>query len=421
MLVTLDTFRADHLGCTGNPHVRTPHLDRLARRGTLWRDAFTPVPLTTPSHATILTGRTPRSHGLLRNRMRLDPAVPTVTRRLDAAGYRTGAIVSSRVVLDPELGLNQGFASYDVVEPARLPASGEGEATATRAVAWLDANGGPASFLWVHFFDAHLPYLPPDPWLSVYGASEDSPALLHGAADATLTAEDAAELRACYAGEVSFLDTCVGRLAAWLEAHADAAGAALLVTADHGEGLGEHDGYFGHDLLLYDTALRVPLILTSFGPAAGPPAKGAVCTELARTMDVAPTLAGLARLPVDPGVEGRDLLHDPEPRGDDRVLIAETHPDPSKSPPLYAIRTDDAKVLWRPRARRHESYDLAADPAEQHALGADAPDMYRILGEDLDLDLRLRPPGVARTVDEERGGVDEKTRKALESLGYVGN
>ena len=421
VLVTLDTFRADRLGCAGNPVVRTPHLDRLARRGTLWPEAFTPVPLTTPSHATLLTGRTPRAHGLLRNRMRLDPTVPTLASRLDAAGYRTGAIVSSRVVLDPELGLNQGFASYDVVEPARLPASGEGEATATRALAWLEANGGPASFLWVHFFDAHLPYLPPDPWLARYGASGDSPALLHGASDAALTGEEEAEVRACYAGEVSFLDGCVGRVAAWLELHPGAGGAAMLVTADHGEGLGEHDHYFGHDLLLYDTSLRVPLMLTTFGADALPPAKGTICRELARTMDVAPTLAGLAGVAADAATDGRDLLRDPEPQGDDRVLIAETHPDPTKSPPLYAIRTDHAKVLWRPRARRHEAYDLDADPGERHELGADAPDMYRILAEDLDLDLRMHPPGNARTVDDERGGADEETRKALESLGYVGN
>lgn len=418
VLVTLDTFRQDHLGCAGNPHVRTPHLDRLARRGTLWTEAFTPVPLTTPSHATILTGLTPRAHGVARNRMRLPQGVPTVTRALGEAGYRTGAVVSSRVVLDPELGLNQGFASYEVVEPAVLPASGEGAQATERALAWLDAHGGPGSFLWVHYFDAHLPYLPPDPWPRVYGAPDDGPALLHGSAVEELSEADADALRARYAGEVSFLDRCVGRLARRLE---DGAGpGTLVVTADHGEGLGEHAGYFGHDVLLYDTSLRVPLVLTPFAPHGAPPAKGALCTELARTTDLAPTLAGLAGLPPDPGSEGRDLLREPEPEGDDRVLVAETHPDPDKSAPLYALRTDTAKVIRLPRAARHESYDLAADPAERHDLGPQPPPLYRTLAEDLDLDLRNRPPGTLRTVDDERGGLDEKTRKALESLGYVG-
>ncbi len=418
VLVTLDTFRQDHLGCAGNPRVRTPHLDRIARRGTLWTEAFTPVPLTTPSHATILTGRTPRAHGVLRNRMRLSPGVPTVTRALGEAGYRTGAVVSSRVVLDPELGLNQGFAAYEVVEPAALPASGEGAQTTARAIDWLDANGGPGSFLWVHYFDAHLPYLPPDPWPRVYGAPGDGPALLHGSAVEDLGEAEAEALRARYAGEVSFLDLCVGRLARRLEGGAGPG--VLMVTADHGEGLGAHAGYFGHDVLLYDTSLRIPLLLAPFARGAAPPAKGSLCPELARTMDLAPTLAGLAGLAPDPESEGRDLLREPEPEGDDRVLVAETHPDPDKSAPLYALRTDVAKVIRLPRAARHESYDLAADPQERHDLGPEPPSLYRTLAEDLDLDLRNRPPGTARTVDDERGGLDETTRKALESLGYVG-
>lgn len=419
VLVTLDTFRSDHLGCAGHPQVRTPHLDRLARRGTLWPEAFTPIPLTTPAHATILTGRTPRAHGVARNRMRLPQSVGTVARALADAGYRTGAVVSSRVVLDPELGLNQGFAAYEVVEPAVLPASGEGATTTARALAWLDAHGGPGSFLWVHYFDAHLPYLPPAPWPSVYGAPDDGPALLHGAAVDGLTAADAAALRARYAGEVSFLDGCVGDLVRRLDRGPGSG--MLLVTADHGEGLGEHRGYFGHDVLLYDTSLRVPLLLAPFPAAADPPAKGAICPEIARTTDLAPTLAGLAGVAPDPESEGRDLLREPEPEGDARVLVTETHPDPDKSAPLYALRTDGAKVIRLPRAARHEFYDLAADPAELHDLGPDPPALFRVLAEDLDLDLRNRPPGTTLTVDDERGGLDEKTRKALQSLGYVGD
>ncbi|MBZ0269885.1 sulfatase-like hydrolase/transferase, partial [bacterium] len=107
VLVTLDTFRADHLGCAGNPTVRTPHLDRLERRGVQWDDAVTAIPLTTPSHATLLTGRLPRSHGLVKNRMRLDASVVTLAQRLAQAGWRTGAVVSSAVVLGPEFGLDR--------------------------------------------------------------------------------------------------------------------------------------------------------------------------------------------------------------------------------------------------------------------------------------------------------------------------
>jgi arylsulfatase A-like enzyme len=416
-LVTLDTFRQDHLGCAGHPGVRTPHLDRLARRGTLWRDAVTPIPLTTPSHASILTGVAPRTHGVLRNRMRLGSGVPTLAAQLREAGFRTGAIVSSRVVLDPELGLGRGFETYDVIDPPELPASGEGATTAARAVAWLAEHGGGASFLWVHFFDAHLPYLPPAPWARLYGAV-GPPAVASGAPPPGLDDAASDDLRARYAGEVSFLDACVGRVARALAARDPHARSALLVTADHGEGLGEHGRTFGHDVLLYDTSLRVPLILATSGPDPEPGA-GRISAEPARTLDVAPTLAGLAGLAPDPAVEGRDLLREPEPEGDARTLVAETHPDPAKSPPLFALRADDAKVVWKPRERRREYYDLVRDPGEQHDLGDSAAPSYRVLAEDLEIDLRDRPARAARTLDEDRGSISEGVRRALESLGYV--
>jgi hypothetical protein len=177
ILITLDTFRADHLGAAGHPAVRTPFLDRLARRSTHWTGAVTAIPLTTPSHATILTGLSPRTHGLLKNRMVLSADVETIAEVLQAVGYRTGAVVSSFTVLGPELDLDQGFASYDVVKPEVRPASGEGARTTDAALAWLGANGGPGSFLWVHYFDTHLPYLPPPPLDRLYDPDYEGPFL----------------------------------------------------------------------------------------------------------------------------------------------------------------------------------------------------------------------------------------------------
>jgi len=421
VLVTLDTFRADHLGCAGNPAVRTPHLDRLARRGTMWPDAVTAIPLTTPSHASILTGTSPRSHGVLRNRMRLRGESPVLAGRLRDAGFRTGAVVSVRVVLGPEMELDRGFESYEVVEPPTLPASGQGALTVARALGWLRERGGPLSFLWVHFFDPHLPYAPPAPWPRIYGAPDEGPDVLTGTPAAELDAAAVRALRARYAGEVSFVDACVGRMARALDARDDRAGTVLVVTADHGEGLGEHRSYFGHDVLLYETTLRVPLIVTPFGRDAtrrAPPA--GLAPEPARTTDVAPTIAGIAGLPPDPAAEGRDLLRDPAREGDDRMLVAETYPEPERSEPLYAMRADPAKVIWRPRERRHEYYDLARDPGERHDLGDAAPEEMRMLAADLEIDLRTRPPGAARTIDDERGGAGDHVRRALESLGYLG-
>ncbi|HMB68889.1 MAG TPA: sulfatase-like hydrolase/transferase, partial [bacterium] len=163
LLITLDTFRADAMGCGGNPVTRTPFLDRLARGGVQWSRALTAIPLTTPSHASILTGRTPRSHGLLANRMVLDERVPTVAEVLGAAGYRTGAVVSARTVLGPEFRLDRGFDDYLVMDPPTKPPAGQGRNTTALARGWLRENGGKGSFLWVHYFDAHIPYLPPPP------------------------------------------------------------------------------------------------------------------------------------------------------------------------------------------------------------------------------------------------------------------
>lgn len=431
ILVTLDTFRADHLGCAGHPDVRTPHLDALARGATQWTGAVSAVPLTTPSHATILTGLTARAHGVLKNRMVLPERVRTIAEILKEAGWRTGAVVSSPVVLGPELGLSAGFDSYEVVEPAERPARGEGRHTTEAARRWLAEHGGRGSFLWAHYFDAHLPYVPPDPLPALYDPDYEGPfALPTGPVQAIfsagdgVTARDVAHLAALYAAEVTFLDRCVGEL---LRAP-EAAGAVVLVTADHGEGLWEHERYFGHDVLLYDTAIRVPLILRAegagaaaaraVGPAAGPPRDGGLLSrEPARTTDVAPTLLGLCG--VDPGpMEGRDLLRDPGPEGDGLALVLETHPSEEKAEPIFGLRTETEKVIWVQRERRHEYYDLAADPAERRDLGDDAGELYRMLAGDLEIDLRERPPGRPRTVDDEHG-MDDATREALESLGYV--
>jgi arylsulfatase A-like enzyme len=423
VLVTLDTFRADHLGCAGHPDVRTPWLDRLARRGVHWTEAVSAIPLTTPSHATILSGRSPRSHGLLKNRMRLADEVVTLPALLRDAGWATGAVVSSRLVLGPEFGLDRGFDHYEVVEPDRLPASGEGARTTEAARTWTRTAGGPESFLWVHYFDAHLPYLPPAPWDRLHLDDPDAVerARTHDL-QATMRGGDGVDPElvtaqvALYASEVGFLDRCVGEL---IRAAASAeTPTTFVVTADHGEGLYEHDRYFGHDILLYETSMRVPLVIASVGGDAARRAPGGVLSrDPARTVDVAPTLAGLAA--VTGAFEGRDLLRDPAPTGDALLFVAETHPSREKATATYALRTDEHKVVWEPRERRRELYDLRTDPAERRDLSTDPPHELEVLAEDLELDLRQRPVGTLKTIDEESGTIDEHVREAMQSLGYV--
>ncbi|MGQ0722360.1 MAG: sulfatase [Candidatus Eiseniibacteriota bacterium] len=411
VLVTLDTFRADHLGAAGHPAVRTPFLDRLARGSTHWPLAVTAIPLTTPSHATILTGLTPRTHGVLRNRMVLPEARTTLAEQLRESGWSTGAVVSSETVLGPELDLDQGFDTYDVVIPESRPASGHGAETTAAALRWLEEHALDRAFLWVHYFDAHLPYLPPAPLDRLYDADYTGPFARPEQPIQDVFRDEAADPRdirhvaALYAGEVTFLDRAAGRLLRVLPDDA-----LIVVTADHGEGLREHERYFGHDILLYDTVARVPLLVRGAGPSPR------LSMEPARTTDIAPTILAFCGVP-PAAAEGRDLLG-PPPEGDGLLFVLETHPSHEKAEPIFALRTDDEKVIWKQRERRFEYYDLVADPAERNDLGAGRDD-YEVLAADLELDLRTRPPGKALTIDEQRGGLDATTREALRSLGYV--
>jgi arylsulfatase A-like enzyme len=208
----------------------------------------------------------------------------------------------------------------------------------------------------------------------------------------------------------------VGTIARALEESGRAERTVVIVTADHGEGLGEHDGYFGHDIQLYETSMRVPLLVSG----GGVPHESAPQREPARTMDIAPTILGLMAPGVPhPAMEGRDLLRDPPPTGDALLFVGETHPTREKASPLYAMRTGTEKVIWDPRHGRREYYDLASDPEERFDLAGNVTDLLRVLGEDLELDLRHRPVGHTQTIDDLAGGADAKTREALESLGYL--
>ena len=244
LLITIDTLRADHVGAYGAPGARTPVLDGLARDGVRFERAWAPTPITLPSHASLLSGQYPPSHGARHNGIAIGAAVPTLATTLKEAGFATGAFVSA-FPLDRRFGLARGFDVYD----DELPRSEDGRPlnerpgaeTVTRAIAWLSAHGDARVFLWVHLFEPHAPYGVPGS-----GAS--------------------AEAR--YADEVATADREVGRLTGAL---GDRASSTLIVaTADHGEAFGEH-GETGHSLFVYDSTLRVPLLLArAWYPARTP-------------------------------------------------------------------------------------------------------------------------------------------------------
>jgi choline-sulfatase len=391
LLVTIDTLRADHVGCYGFGPAVTPTLDGLAARGARFATAVAHAPLTAPSHASILTGRTPLGHGVRDNGAYvLPPSARSVAEDFRQAGYRTAGFVSG-FPLKRRFGFDRGFDAFDDQLPrgkdARRTAYVERTAdrTTDAAVRWLAAAspaGSPRKpfFLWVHYFDPHAPYEAP--------------------------AELAAGASSPYDAEVAFVDAQLGRLLRRVEELEKGAPTLVLVTADHGESLGEH-GEDTHGIFLYDSTIRVPFVLA--GP--GVPAGGVVGT-VARGIDVAPTLLDYAGLAAK-GMDGRSLRAavTGQALADAPAYAESLHSRLQYGwAPLHAWRTSKFKLIEAPRV---ELYDLAADPSEARDLSAKDPSRTDAMRRELQRAMATTTPNAARAVDPE-------TAERLAALGYVG-
>ena len=279
LLITLDTTRADRLGCYGYEPGRTPALDGLAARGVLFEQAFAQAPLTLPSHATMMTGRYPREHGLRVNgRGRLGGHHPTLASLFKERGYHTGAFVGS-YALDSRFGLDRGFDVYvdDMSSEGESPPFELRAGVVTdRALEWLAAGKRQPFFCWVHYFDPHDPYFPP----KAFRGDDMDP----------------------YDGEIAYVDSQVRRLLDWLERSGWMRRTVVIVVGDHGESFGEHRES-GHTDFLYDTNLHVPLIFAHPTLAVGGGRVGGV-VEVA---DLFPTIVQLVGLKLPKDVLSRSL------------------------------------------------------------------------------------------------------------------
>lgn len=390
LLVTLDTTRADHLGVYGAAQAETPALDALARRGVLFRQAYSHVPLTFPSHSSIMTGLLPTRHGMRDNGATvLSEALPVLAERFRDAGYHTGAFVSA-FVLDRRFGLARGFERYeDDVPGADAAQAGDpseravrAEDTVTRALTWLaDADGRPR-FLWVHLFDPHAPYEPPEPFKSRHAGQP-------------------------YDGEIAYMDAQVGRL---LDA-ANASGHPWLtvVAGDHGEGLGDHQE-ITHGYFIYGNTQHVPLLMSLPGRVPA----GRSVDGIVRLVDVAPTTLALADLPPLPAGDGRSLV--PFMAGRETGSAGPAYAE-SYHPRLWwgaqelrALRTDQWLFVESPRP---ELYDLGADPNERTDLSASR---RQVIAE---LRGQLKVFEAATAADAAPVRLDPTAEARLRSLGYV--
>ncbi len=389
VLVTIDTLRADRVGAYGYARASTPVLDGLAREGVRFSRAQAAVPLTGPSHATILTGLYPPVHGVRDNvAFPLDPRHTTLAARLKARGYRTAAFVGAYPVAK-DFGFGQGFDHFD--EALHAGAAGEGaerpgNEVADAAVRWLEGERRAPFFAWVHFYDPHAPYEPPGAYAETY---RDRP----------------------YDGEVAFADSQLGRVLEGLEAAGRGRDTVVAVLADHGEGLGDH-GEATHSVLVYESTLHIPLILR--GPDL--PA-GRVVDERVGTVDLVPTLLALLGVPRPEGLTGRDLS--PSWRG------GRLPREPLYAESLFArlncgwssLRTwtdGDFKLI---AGADQELYDLARDPSETRNLASQEQARVLSLAGSLRAALgRMTPQGdAARPV-----ALSPEQEERLRSLGYAG-
>jgi choline-sulfatase len=377
LLVTLDTTRFDRTAVGGAPKTRTPHLAALADAGRTFVRAYAPVPVTLPSHTTVLAGVLPLTHGLTQNGTRRVPDdLPLMQERFAARGYATAAFVSA-TVLDARYGLARGFTRYEAPPPGA--AERPGRETAMRAAEYVRTLPVErSSFLWVHFYDAHAPYAPP--------AGTDAPTP--------------------YDGEVRAADDALGVVLDALRTAGRLERTLVCVTADHGEGLGDH-GEDEHGMFLYEEAIHVPLVLSLPGAAWS---DGGRDDRLASLADLAPTLLNLCGLDPLARSDGLDLLGRERHDG----VYAETHvPHESHGfAPLFARIEPRWKYIEAPEA---ELYDLVADPHEANnvirAATADSARMH------VELD-RVR--ATARAEDGARVALAPEDQRLLEELGYLG-
>jgi arylsulfatase A-like enzyme len=426
VLISVDTLRADALGSYGGP-LPTPAFDRLAREGALFEQAFAPAPATATSHATLFTGQEPQRHGVLRNGESLPDAANALAEVFRANGYRTGAFVSS-FVLDPRFGWNQGFEHYDADLPERGSTMGKDHAypgafwsaerfagfdrraTATTEAArrWIESTAEPY-FAFVHYFDPHAPYVPPQVFAERAAAASVP---LEGRSAKGIGPDKLETLIRRYLGEVLYTDDA---LAALLDAidQPGARSTLVVVTADHGEGLGQHH-WLEHALHLYEEQLHVPLLLRWPGEI---PAGRRITTAVALA-DVAPTILALVGLPAGADMDGRSLAEavrggaEPTPRPIFAVRRLVTETAGSGTGVKLSVREGSWKYIWN-GDRPHELYDLASDPHEGRNVIASQPEIAtRMLTK---LEERIASlPGM-----HDAEPLSEETREALRALGYV--
>ena len=393
ILITIDTVRADHLGCYGDSAIQTPTLDALAHDGVVFDRAISQVPLTWPSHAAILTGTYPFQNGVQDfTGQPLSPQFQSVAQAFKRHGYATGAVVSA-FVLDRSWGLARGFDYYDDAFSAEtfqkkdigLVDRRAGESIA-HAIAWLKKTPHRPFFLWLHLYDPHSPYDPPEPFHTEYRDH-------------------------LYDGEIAYADHELGRLIAWLKQNQLYDRTLITMLSDHGESLGDH-GEHEHGFFVYNSTVHIPLIVK---PPAGSGIRTGRLSRPVETVAVAPALLQFAGLkdPIEKQFQSQGLFGS-EAEKEDTGYSETFYPLSSFGwSPLHALETGRFHYIDAPTP---ELYDVTADPEEKNNLAAQQTATVAVLKDKITALLRERP---FTSASGPSAGVSPDAAEKLRALGYV--
>ena len=441
VLVSIDSLRHDHLHCSGYERETSPTIDRLAREGVRFEAAVSTTSWTLPAHAALFTGLYDSSHGLVDNGLRLAPELTTLAESLAAEGYHTAGFFGGPY-LHQTFGLGDGFEVWqscmtalpDDLSEAQLRDESRsrkglshrdvtGPRTLTEVTRWADTRPKDRPFfLFVHLWDVHYDFIPPPPYDRLFdpdyqGTISGADFMENAAVNRAMDPRDLAHLVALYDGEIRFTDEILAKILDVLRSRGMLEDTLTVISADHGEEFFEH-GNKGHQKTLFDEVVRVPLVLHWPGHLPA----GHVVRDQVRSIDLMPTLLGVARVSRLPAMQGRDILPLAQGRAlSPQAALLELHADGQDQ---RALRTLELKAYARgtPRRRRvaDAAYDLALDPHERIAMRRGSEPRIDVAFEELERTrataqaLRLSLGAGSRAAD-----VDDETRERLRKLGYL--
>ncbi len=395
ILITLDTTRADHLRCYGYQDIETPNLDRIASNGILFKNAISHVPMTMPSHASMMTGLYPIKHGVRSNQIyRLPESNITLAEILKENGYETGAVIST-VVLSEKYGIAQGFDYFDEsfleeeTDQPEIMRERRAKESIDLALKWLEAKKDKKFFLWLHFYDPHTPYNPPPPFYEKYK-------------------------NRLYDGEIAYMDDALGHFFEQLEEWDMLNESLILIIGDHGEGLGDH-GEYEHQFLIYESNIRIPLMIHYSHME-----KKGMVEDVVACVDLFQTILDLCQIKEKYPNDGRSLV----PYLKNPTGALETYPYYIESlsgdiafgwSPLHGLRENEWKYIEAPE---EELYDVSEDPDEKNNLASYETEIVERMSGKLEL-IKLESSEELKEQDSELELSDEEQMK-LASLGYVG-